>query len=131
MKVLKGLAKFLFGIWQLPQWLVGLVSLLIYKSQKRIIGVHHETWSNIYIIDRHPSGVSYGPVIFVREDEDKMKRHELGHAVQSRMLGPLYLIVVGLPSLYNFLTWNPTHKKDYYELYPENWADRLGGVKRK
>lgn len=31
-------------------------------------------------------------------DEETLK-HEYGHSIQSKILGPLYLIVIGLPSL--------------------------------
>ena len=62
-----------------------------------------------------------------------VRRHEEGHRKQSKMLGPLYLIVIGLPSL----IWATLHSTvgrlgavDYYSLYTEKWADRLGGVKR-
>jgi len=91
-------------------------------------------------------GVSLGFFIFgVREEVyqkagyqdsanqiEKTKNHEYGHSLQSRMLGPVYLLVVGLPSsLFNLLTrldfLNPN---GYYSRYPENWADKLGKVKR-
>ena len=49
------------------------------------------------------------------------------------MLGPLYLIVIGLPSL----IWAALHSSvrrlrtvDYFSFYTERWADRLAGVKR-
>jgi len=63
--------------------------------------------------------------------------HELGHTKQSRLLGPLYLPVVGLPSIsraaYALVHREVTGKQwtGYYEGYPENWADRLGGVCRE
>jgi hypothetical protein len=49
------------------------------------------------------------------------------------MLGWLYLPVVGLLSicwagLYGTVV-KPT-KNGYYKVFPENWADKLGGVKR-
>ena len=62
-----------------------------------------------------------------------VRRHEEGHRKQSKMLGPLYLIVIGLPSL----IWATLHSSvrrlgavDYYSFYTERWADRLGGEKR-
>jgi hypothetical protein len=65
-------------------------------------------------------------------------RHELGHSLQSRYLGPLYLFVVGIPSIYGNLVnrgkhrnWTASEKALwYYNRFPENWADKLGGVKR-
>jgi hypothetical protein len=64
-------------------------------------------------------------------------RHEEGHSYQSRNFGPLYLIFVGIPSYlrnrwdYFFHgKWN-YWKRDmwYYDNWPENQADELGGVK--
>ena len=62
-----------------------------------------------------------------------VRRHEKGHRRQSKMLGPLYLIVIGLPSLiwatlHSFC--KPISKIDYYWFYTEKWADKIGGVKR-
>ena len=61
------------------------------------------------------------------------RMHEKGHRIQSKILGPFYLIVIGLPSL----IWATLHSSvrrlgtiDYFSFYTEKWADRLGGVKR-
>lgn len=65
--------------------------------------------------------------------EDSLKRktvrHEaVGHVAQSRMLGWLYLVVIGLPSL----IWAAVcqERKKYYNFYTEKWADRLAGIER-
>jgi hypothetical protein len=65
-----------------------------------------------------------------RENRD----HEYGHSLQSRLLGPLYLPIVGIPSelrvLYAFAHRHATGRRwaGYYDGFPEDWADRLGGV---
>ena len=65
--------------------------------------------------------------------------HEYGHSVQSRRLGPLYLAVIGIPSLvFCYLwdrlvhaNWDMTEKiKWYYRQPTEHSADILGGVNR-
>ena len=56
--------------------------------------------------------------------------HEYGHIRQSRMLGWLYLIVVGIPSALWALFYNGP-KEGYYRFYTERWADRLGNVNRR
>lgn len=134
----------LLGIWQLPQNLVALVLLAIYhKDAARLPGL---TYKGIrYVIaPTFPGGVSLGNFVFIRDDVDDDPKgwdHELGHARQSRMLGPLYLIVIGPPSLcgniYDRLfhtaakgwTWEKSEKW-YYNQPWEKWADKLGGVKR-
>jgi len=83
-------------------------------------------------------GVSLGWFIFWSPtpgtDPEWMWRHERGHGVQSRLLGPLYLPLVGLPSVsrvlygigYRAVRGRPWTR--YYAGYPEAWADRAGGV---
>ncbi len=78
-------------------------------------------------------GVSLGMFVFLGHGsrEKRLLLHEYGHTVQSLILGPLYLPVVGIPS---FL-WAglPACRKmrrqkgiSYYSFYPEKWADHLG-----
>ena len=50
------------------------------------------------------------------------------------MLGPLYLIIIGIPSI----SWAglrrliPTLKKiNYYSLYTESWANKLMGLNKE
>ena len=57
--------------------------------------------------------------------------HEYGHSIQSLLLGPFYLAVIGLPSLLwsalpQLETWRRKNGKDYYWLYCESWANFLG-----
>ena len=67
-----------------------------------------------------------------RENRD----HEYGHSLQSRMLGPLYLAIVGVSSearvAYAFAHRRFTGRRweRYYDGFPERWADLLGGVDR-
>ncbi|MDD5659640.1 MAG: hypothetical protein PHR39_06490 [Actinomycetota bacterium] len=43
----------------------------------------------------------------------------------------MYIFVVGIPSLIRAIIWNKCKLDDrrYYEGYPENWAEKLGGLK--
>lgn len=61
--------------------------------------------------------------------------HENGHRVQSALLGPFYLIFVGISSLINFvysrLIYSKKHnttesRKAYHAFFIEAWADKLG-----
>ena len=92
----------------------------------------------------HFGGVSFGKYIFVEKKLYHSKNvinHELGHSLQSLYLGPFYILIVGIPSqlLYwrGMFIYNRDKKryKDYREKYftrfPENWADSLGGIRRK
>jgi hypothetical protein len=67
-----------------------------------------------------------------KEYLDETIDHEYGHYLQGMMFGWLYLIVIGIPSLMNNLIArvNKPFSNDYYNKYPEKWADKLGGVNR-
>ena len=63
--------------------------------------------------------------------EDRILVHEYGHTIQSIILGPLYLPVIGLPSLLwatvpYFQRLRRTKKISYYSMYQEKWANHLG-----
>lgn len=114
---------FLF-IWQLPQNILGLFVIWFSKA-----------WSFDWQIwfTKYRFGVSLGRFIILWEQAtDKNINHEKGHQKQSLYLGPLYLILIGLPSILGNIIFRMFRiKKDYYYKLPwEGWADKLGGVKR-
>lgn len=82
--------KILKYIWCFPQLLVGLIVKIITKAKKDERGLY--IWNLGY-------GLSLDSFIFVNRNasEDTIK-HEQGHTKQSRILGPLYLIIIGIPS---------------------------------
>ena len=129
MKVpLKILSAVILYIWQLPQNLAGLMVLLYYKLRKADI---KKCENGIYIVPYFcAGGVSLGNYIFILDSNDNefARKHELGHRIQSMILGPLYLLIVGLPSaLFNIISNHSCNFcNNYYRRFPENWANRLG-----
>lgn len=126
--------NFLLYIWQLPQTILGWILLKIYgweyRERKRFPNVH------IYFCPKFPNGISLGKYILLNprfngEDMNALvvRHHEYGHCIQSQMLGWFYLPVVGLWSAIR-AGLNLYKRGHYYDAYPENWADNLGGVKR-
>jgi hypothetical protein len=116
-------------IWQLPQAILGVLVLLFAKK------VNIDIEDDFVFVDiRNRWGLSLYPFIFVYYfASDGTWDHEIGHAKQSMYLGPLYLLVVGLPSFVRAAVWTfdkDRSRADYYKGWPENWADRLGGVRR-
>ena len=74
--------------------------------------------------------VTLGNYVFVGLNSEYRKtvKHELGHTIQSKILGPLYLIVIGIPSItYCGLRrlFPSLRKKNYYNFYTEKWANNL------
>ena len=117
--------------WGILQSLAGL-GVLIAHARYPHRG-HHGA-----IVTDWPSryGLSLGPFVFIpqafdAEEHDLVLVHEYGHTMQSLALGPLYLFVIGLPSL----VWARSRKltqrrkaagRSYYDFYTERWASSWG-----
>lgn len=119
-------------LWQLPQNILGLIVISILKAEKRSYKVRDITYT-IYTANWR-GGVSLGNYMIVDLSihGDKTILHERGHQIQSLILGPLYLILVGIPSItFNILTMlTILDINKYYKRYPEFWADKIMGIER-
>lgn len=121
---MKYIRLFLLYLWQLPQNIIGLAIGCITSFKKNPRGYYE--W-NLF------SGISLGSYIFLnRLADDSSVSHEKGHQIQSAYLGPLYLLIIGLPSFIwcALHTYTALSNKDYYSFYTESWADKLGKVTR-
>ncbi len=122
--------KLIKWLWQLPQNIIGLIATLVFR------GIYSKTDKVYYTLSN--IGVSLGSYIIVNKYCSlNTIKHEKGHQKQSLILGPLYLIIIGLPSACGNIIDRVFHKKWsiharlnwYYSLPWEAWADNLGGVK--
>ena len=115
----------LLTIWQLPQFLVALV-MMPFLGKLRLIAERH--YNLCFVGENMTGGISLGPFAFIspRMMDGCSVAHELdGHTVDSKILGPLYLLVVGLPSLLNAVfSFTPC----YFDWYPERWANKHAGL---
>ena len=85
-------------------------------------------------------GLCLGLFIFTAIEMDKeqvvsssLVRHEYGHVLQSAFLGPLFLLIIGIPSLTwarLFAGWRKKYNKDYCSFYTESWAEKWGKATR-
>lgn len=123
--MMRKVKNILLYIWCLPQNVLGLLFLLFIKGEEK----HSLNGITFYYAWGFGGGISLGKYIIMGSKSPKSVKHEYGHCIQSKMLGPLYLLVVGLPSLLH-AAFCPCRRHSYYDVYPENWADKLGGVKR-
>ena len=134
--IMDKLKEILLYIWQLPQNLLGLIMMFFVKPY-----ILKENYRGItYVVSKKMGGgISLGNyVILSKTYKDKKLHkdiwdHEWGHTRDSRMFGPLYLIIIGLPSLmwaglYGSII--PYTRNGYYRFYTEKRADRLGRVNR-
>lgn len=137
---MKVFLRILTEIWQLPQHIIAYVIMLV--NRKSIKLMVSKDGIRYYLVDHLcDCGISLGNYIFLDNDADYSYitvRHEYGHQKQSLMLGPLYLIVIGLPSVIGNIIYRIKYKyfkkyydyDSYYKQPWEAWADRLGGVVR-
>ena len=127
---------FIECIWQLPQNLIG----SLYKefiSKDIITRINYDASIYECYLTRGGGGLTLGRFIFVNQhftDLEETILHEIGHVKQSRILGPLYLIIIGIPSI----SWAglrrliPALKKiNYYDFYTESIANKLMGLNKE
>lgn len=132
-------------VWQILQNLIGLIFVLIMKEDKMII---LDNGNKVYFSNKMSGGISLGKYSVIDayywrkykgniediKNSDVVRHEGIGHGTQSKWLGPLYLLIIGLPSiiwatLYGWII--PYSKNGYYKFYTEKWADKLGGINRK
>lgn len=127
--------------WGLLQSLLGLIVFLVHfrSSHCFYYGAIVTEWDS-------KSSVSLGCFIFITNEPyfaDKFKDdftktelssrllvHEYGHTIQSLILGPFYLLAMGIPStLWGFLPMAQSKRKNgisYFSFFTEKWANYLG-----
>ena len=137
------LKNLIITCWELPQLILGAIVKKVCKAKPITTYKEATVYSwNLY------GGMSLGKYIFVpftaelltpagffinKKYADQTIKHEYGHTVQSKYLGWLYLLVIGLPSFIwanCFMKYREKTGKSYYSFYTERWADKLGGVER-
>ncbi len=118
--------------WCLPTTLVGLAAGLVARGMLggTAVGFRGATVVRSRRL-RDLGGVCLGPVILVGDTAShELVCHEWGHFRQHLRLGPLYLLVIGIPSATHAL-WHMARRggfPDYFHFWTEAWADDLGGV---
>lgn len=152
----KALFYILQFTWCLPQTLVGMVVFIVGKIRKSHTLRYKCTV--VSVLPNKQGSMSLGMFIMVHatpltKETDKMKfdvydpaekcrigqaddllLHEHGHTIQSMILGPLFLFVIGLPSILwagLFGVYRKKHNVSYYAFYTERWADRISKIERK
>lgn len=112
-------------LWQLPQNLIGATLCYWYYKDGDIYPWNES--SDIIVncySEKMLGGITLGQYIIISDICHAY--HEYGHTIQSKILGPLYLLIVGIPSiihagLHKYICKN----KDYYHFYTEKWANKL------
>ena len=131
---------FFFRAWQwswgILQTLVGAIFFWHYRRAP------HERYRGTVVTywDRRGDNLSLGMFVFLDGEKRSSEKtrallaHEYGHCVQSLLLGPLYPLVIGIPSLIWAVAFAAYRKKNsisYDAFFPEKWATRIGEKRRK
>lgn len=140
------MSVFIYRIWQFTwgilQTLLGLIVFLFHATDK-----HYSYHGAVVTVWESKSSVSLGMFVFVTSEpyfaekfagqisvgelSNRLLVHEYGHTIQSLILGPLYLVLIGIPStLWGFLP-NLNRKRreehsSYFDFFTEKWANSLG-----
>ena len=128
--IMKYIRNLILFIWQLPQHLLAILYIGYLVMMCKDLGVDSRYKQAIVIPCVMRGAVTLGCYVFVGLNSEYRKtvKHELGHTIQSKILGPLYLIVIGIPSItYCGLRriFPSLRKKNYYNFYTERWANNL------
>ena len=119
-KLLNKIKNAALWVWQAPQNIVGLITYNCYKGYEVCTKETCGECIKCKLSSNMRSGITLGNYIIV--NNIKHLRHELGHTRQSKILGPLYLLVIGLPSLIHAgLHAKVCKDKNYYHFYTEHW----------
>ncbi len=110
--------------WGILQNIIGLVIFLLNINRPHYIynGAVVTRW-------KRPDSLGMGMFIFHRSNDKYVLSHEYGHTIQSIILGPLFLFVIGIPSIIwagCFGDYRKRNNIDYYSVFQEKWATELG-----
>jgi hypothetical protein len=142
MNKLSKLRNIILYFWMLPQNILGLILIVLFTKKITSLKTSKRVSVNIYYLDKNVdfAAISLGRYLLISStynDKETIERHEEGHYIQSLYFGPLYLIVIGIPSIlmnilsmYFYKKGKSNMLENYYNRWPENWADKLGGVNR-
>jgi hypothetical protein len=127
-KIINAILLVLSIIWQLPQNIVALI-MLPFLGKLELISFRKFCWC--FKGKNMRGGISLGNFAFVSPTSAKypvyVVHEQLGHTVQSKILGPLYLLVIGIPSIIH--AWLHEDCPCYYHFYTEKWANKCAGIK--
>ncbi len=115
----------------LPQNVLGILYYALLQLTGNVVETADMNEMRI-IVTRTPFGASLGQFIFVSVSilTESTVRHEYGHTMQGYRHGPFFLLAEGLTSFVQAglsLVSRP-FADSYFDRWPENEADTLGGV---
>lgn len=127
-KIFDYIGNVLLWLWQLPQNILALFLEGVLCNSSLRWGKKYG--ANVIINGVFPAAMTLGNYIFLNNKMPlKILDHEYGHVLQSQLLGPLYLVIIGLPSLLHNIVYTVLKKLgvtwNYYNFYTESWANNF------
>ncbi len=123
--IIQATLEILLYSWQLPQNLIGLLYLLYCRDR---VKVTTQGGAVFYATNHVKGGVTLGQYVFISARNmtcEAIYDHEYGHVLQSKVLGPLWIFVIAIPSGGHCLV---CRAENYYHFYTESWANVWGGI---
>jgi len=130
-------------VWQWPQFIVARIIPLFLRGKSYeyfsliLPSGKKEYFLITYFQTNSTTAFAIGDRIFMPNNRKpptisngRLRRHEVGHVLQSRMFGWFYFLIVGIPSTIRWFRrkiFNRTWAW-YFQGWPENHADKLTGV---
>lgn len=126
-KIINYLIFAILFIWQLPQNIVALV-MMPFLGKLRLISYRQFCFA--FEGSKMMGGISLGNFAFLSprsaKSPESVAHEQLGHTVDSKLMGPLYLFIIGLPSVLH--AWLHTNCPCYYHFFTERRANRFAGL---
>ena len=138
---IKKIARASLWVWQFPQNIVGIIVQRHYERKAEKSGKDYFYFNYHGVLYLRAASLGKGKAVTLGEyvvvswpSGDDTVGHEFGHVRQSRMTGPLYLLIIGLQSIchaaVHYDLCGKKKYKPYTHFWTERWADWLGGVRR-
>ncbi len=116
----------ILSIWQLPQLMI---ALIMYPFIGKLKLIKQTKFTFCFQASKMKGGISLGSIAYVDPYlalRPEVVSHEAdGHVIDSYIMGPLYLIIIGIPS---FLHSIFHFTKNYYDFYTEKLANYHAGL---
>lgn len=115
----------------LPQNVLGILYYALLQATGRVLHTQEMNETTI-VVTGSPVGASLGRYLFVPASflTEFAVRHEYGHTMQGYRHGPFYLLLEGVASFLQaaISIVSPSFADGYFDRWPENEANELGGV---
>lgn len=126
------LFRILQWIWGFPQTFLGFLLYRMHPKQPQRVyhGCKVLFWEK-------PTSISLGMYLLVNQyhytEDSQLLVHEFGHSILSLLLGPMYLLIIGIPSLLwgvlpRAIRFREEKEVSYYAFFTEKIASWLGRI---